>query len=115
MTRLRLLVTAAALATPALARAEQDAAKLAAAAQAVLRKNCARCHADGQAEGGFGFVLDARQLVARKKVVPGDAAKSRLFKRVQSGEMPPEDEKPRPTPEDVAAIKAWIDAGALNN
>jgi serine/threonine-protein kinase len=112
MTRLRLLVTAAALATPALARAEQDAAKLAAAAQAVLRKNCARCHADGQAEGGFGFVLDAKQLVERKKVVAGDAAKSRLFKKVQAGEMPPEDEKPRPTPEEVAALKAWIDAGA---
>jgi serine/threonine-protein kinase len=111
MTRPFLLWTAALLAA-APARADADPARLAAAARAALQKSCARCHADGQSEGGFGFVLDARQLVARKKVVAGDAAKSRLFKRVQSGEMPPEDEKPRPTPEEVAALKAWIDAGA---
>ena len=54
-------------------------------ARAALAKSCARCHAGGEAEGGFGFVLDAKQLVQRKKVVPGDAAKSRLFKRVQAG------------------------------
>jgi mono/diheme cytochrome c family protein len=110
MSRTCLILTAAFLAAPP-ARA-QDTARLAAAAQAALTKSCARCHAGGQAEGGFGFVLDARQLVARKKVVAGDAARSRLFKRVQAGEMPPEDEKPRPTPEEVAVIKAWIDAGA---
>lgn len=93
-------------------RGAEDATRLAAAAQAVLKKSCARCHADGQAEGGFGFVLDAKQLIERKKVVPGDAAKSRLFKKVEAGEMPPEDEKPRPTPEEIATLKSWIDAGA---
>jgi serine/threonine-protein kinase len=94
------------------AHAAQEPAKLAAAAQAVLAKCCARCHAGAQAEGGFGFVLDAKRLLERKKVIAGDAAKSRLFKKVQAGEMPPEDEKPRPTPDEVAALKAWIDAGA---
>src|SRR5262249_51638752 len=91
---------------------DQDSGRLAAAAKAILAKNCARCHAGGQAEGGFGFILDAKQLVERKKLIPGDAAKSRLFKKVQAGEMPPEDEKPRPTPEEIAMLKAWIDAGA---
>src|SRR5262249_19433172 len=85
---------------------------IASAAKAVLEKSCARCHANGQSEGGFGFVLDAQQLVERKKVIAGDSAKSRLFKKVQSGEMPPEDEKPRPTAGEIAALKAWIDAGA---
>src|SRR5262245_48679390 len=112
MFRPRLLLTAAFLAAAAPARADQDPAKLAAAAQAVLQKTCARCHAGGQSEGGFGFVLDVKQLVEKKKVVAGDAAKSRLFKKVQAGEMPPEDEKPRPTADEVAALKAWIDAGA---
>src|SRR4051812_38680041 len=111
MSRTPLLLTATLLAA-APARADQDSAGLAAAAQAVLARHCARCHAGGQAEGGFGFVLDARELVGRRKVRAGDAAKSRLFKRVQGGEMPPEDEKPRPTPEEVAALKVWIDAGA---
>src|SRR5262249_47297753 len=57
-------------------------------------------------------VLDARQLVERKKVIAGDATKSRLFKKVQAGEMPPEDEKARPTADEIAVLKAWIDAGA---
>src|SRR5262245_3690854 len=100
------------LLTAAPARADQAADRLAAAAKAVLEKSCARCHANGQAEGGFGFVLDAKQLVERKRVIAGNSAKSRLFKKVQSGEMPPEDEKPRPTADEIAALKAWIDAGA---
>jgi len=100
------------LLTAAPARADEAADRLAAAAKAVLEKTCARCHANGQAEGGFNFVLDAKQLVERKRVIAGDSAKSRLFKKVQSGEMPPEDEKPRPTADEIAALKAWIDAGA---
>src|SRR5262249_10849580 len=31
---------------------------------------------------------------------------------VQDGEMPPEEEKPRPTAEEISALKAWIDNGA---
>src|SRR5262245_52508772 len=112
MSRTHVLLTIAGLAVAASARADQDSARLAAAAKAVLTKSCARCHAGGQSEGGIGFILDAKQLVERKKVIAGDAAKSRLFKKVQAGEMPPEDEKPRPTPEEIAALKAWIDAGA---
>ena len=54
----------------------------------------------------------AKHLIERKKVVPGDAAKSRLFKKVEAGEMPPEDEKPRPTAEEINTLKSWIDAGA---
>jgi serine/threonine-protein kinase len=93
-------------------RADENSARIASAAKAVFEKACSRCHAGGQSEGGFGFVLDAKKLVEKKKVIAGDAAKSRLFKKVSSGEMPPEDEKPRPTPEEIAAIRAWIDAGA---
>src|SRR5687768_13357484 len=88
------------------------AGDIATAAKIALDRNCARCHANGQSEGGIGFLLDAKELVARKKVIPGDAAKSLLLKKVQSGEMPPEDEKPRPSAEEIAALKAWIDAGA---
>src|SRR5262249_8136508 len=96
----------------ATAHADQARDQLARAAEGVLQRNCARCHANGQAEGGFNFILDARQLVEKKKVVAGKSAESRLYKKVKAGEMPPEDEKPRPTPVDIAAIKAWIDAGA---
>src|SRR6478736_6676170 len=106
---LRFLLIAT-LIPPAFSTAQ--AVDIASAAKNALEKNCARCHANGQSEGGFGFALDAKELIARKKIVPGDAGKSLLFKKVQSGEMPPEDEKPRPTAEEIAALKAWIDAGA---
>jgi mono/diheme cytochrome c family protein len=87
--------------------------ELARKAQAVLQAACHRCHGqDGANEGGFSAVLDRDRLVAAKKVVPGDPSRSPLFKRVQSGEMPPEDEKPRPSPEDVAVLTRWIEAGA---
>src|SRR5207249_3022457 len=57
---------------------------------------------------------DLRQLINRKKVVPGQPAKSKLFRRLTSGDnpMPPEEEKPRPSKDDIAIVKQWIDMGA---
>ena len=78
---------------------------LAARARQVLQTYCHRCHGrDGSNEGGFNYVLDRDQLLRRKKVVPGDPGRSRLFRRLTSDDepMPPEDEKPRPGKEDVA-------------
>jgi formylglycine-generating enzyme required for sulfatase activity len=93
---------------------KDKATELAQKARRILRANCYRCHGqDGNVEGGFNFVLDRRQLVARRgMVVPGNPAKSRLFRRVRDGEMPPEEEKTRPTEDDAATLKAWIEAGA---
>jgi mono/diheme cytochrome c family protein len=94
------------------ALAEENAA-LAAKAKEILKTNCYRCHGqDGQVEGGLNYILDRQQLVARNKVAPADPMKSRLFKKVSSGEMPPEDEKPRPSAADIAVLKQWIEAGA---
>ncbi|HEY1377266.1 MAG TPA: hypothetical protein VGF55_10755, partial [Gemmataceae bacterium] len=56
--------------------------------------------------------LDVKQMVAKRKIRPDKAAESRLFKKVKAGEMPPEDEKPRPTPAEIDALEAWINAGA---
>src|SRR5262249_45056907 len=75
---------------------------------------CHRCHGhDGANEGGFNFVLDRQRLVNRKKIVPGDAANSKLYRRLVSNDdpMPPPDEKPRPTTDEISLIKKWIDAG----
>jgi tetratricopeptide (TPR) repeat protein len=59
-------------------------------------------------------VLDRERLISRKKLVPGDAGKSRLFRRLTSADdpMPPEGEKPRPAEAEVALLRRWIDAGA---
>jgi tetratricopeptide (TPR) repeat protein/mono/diheme cytochrome c family protein len=112
-----LLAAALAAGTIASAAAADEPDRVALARQAldVLKANCHRCHGqDGANEGGFNYVLDAAKLVARKKVVPGDAAKSKLYRRLVSADdpMPPEDEKVRPGKDDVALIKRWIDAGA---
>ena len=44
--------------------------------------------------------------------MPGDAAASKLYRRVAGGEMPPADETPRPDDTAVAVLKRWIDEGA---
>jgi mono/diheme cytochrome c family protein len=88
-----------------------DDAALAEQAQAVLRTYCHRCHGEnGAAEGGFNYILDREKLIARKKAIPGQAERSKLFRRMSEGEMPPEGENPRPTAADVAVVKRWIDA-----
>ncbi len=56
--------------------------------------------------------MDRQRLVAGKKIVPGDSAQSRLYKKLKKDEMPPEDEKPRPSQEDIGVIRQWIEGGA---
>jgi tetratricopeptide (TPR) repeat protein len=94
---------------------EADKATLARKAQDVLRTHCYRCHGqNGVAEGGLNYVTDLGKMVTRDKVVPGDARRSRIYKRLVSTDnpMPPDDEKARPSTADVALIKQWIEAGA---
>jgi WD40 repeat protein len=83
-------------------------------AREVLQTHCYRCHGkDGAVEGGMNYILDRDKLVARKKVAPGDAAGSPLFKRVAAGKMPPPSEKVRPSEADIAVLKQWISEGAV--
>ncbi len=85
-------------------------------AHEILEKNCYRCHGkDGSVEGGFNYVLDHSQLVTRRRMlVPSKPDESKLWRRIKSGEMPPEDEKPRPSDEDVAVLRRWIAEGAAD-
>ncbi|QJW93403.1 c-type cytochrome domain-containing protein [Frigoriglobus tundricola] len=86
-------------------------ADLAKKAKAVLEKSCHSCHGEnGTVEGGFGYVMDRQQLVSRKRVLPGDPSKSKLFHRVESGDMPPDGKAL--AKDDVAILKKWIAAGA---
>src|SRR5262245_52204241 len=85
---------------------------LPAQARAVLTKHCYRCHGEnGKAVAGV-FVLQRDRLVARKKLIPGDPAKSRLLASIADGEMPPAEEKARPTTEEIAILRKWIADGA---
>ncbi len=89
--------------------------KLPEQARDLLQKHCARCHAPGGTiKGGFDYVLQPDLLTARSKLVPGKAADSELFKLVRDGDMPPRKEKVRPTPEELAVLRDWIDGGATD-
>jgi mono/diheme cytochrome c family protein len=93
--------------------AAPESRDLARQAQAILKANCHRCHGqEGAVEGGFNYLLDLGKLVVRKKVLPGNAEQSPLYKRVAAGKMPPPGEQPRPSAADLAVIKQWIDTGA---
>lgn len=75
----------------------------------VLVPNCVFCHNSGFALGGVSFA-DYNATVSR--ISKGNSANSRLYTVIQSGRMPPSG--PMPAGQ-LAAIKAWIDAGGLNN
>jgi WD40 repeat protein/mono/diheme cytochrome c family protein len=94
-------------------RADEPNADLARRAHAVLETNCWRCHGkDGNVEGGMNYILDRERLVARRKLIPGKPDESPLYKRVAAGKMPPPGEHPRPSADDVALLRQWIEAGA---
>jgi serine/threonine-protein kinase len=93
---------------------DSAAARLSQQVRAIFEADCFRCHGqDDYAEAGV-YVLDRDKLIARQKIVPGDADQSRLYQRITSAKrpMPPEDEEPRPGADDIARIKEWITGGA---
>ncbi|GBD36996.1 hypothetical protein HRbin36_02126 [bacterium HR36] len=91
----------------------EAATVLAKQAQRILESYCHTCHGqNGAAEGGFNYATDLQRLIQRRKVIPGRAEESPLFRRVASGKMPPPDVSRRPTAEEIAFLRRWIEAGA---
>src|SRR5256885_17117817 len=86
--------------------------------QPILREHCIECH--GPSQQVRGLRLDRRRDAMPNRVgangariVPGNSARSSLYRRVsatQSGaQMPPSGPLP---PEQINLIRAWIDQGA---
>ncbi|WP_145048140.1 DUF1549 domain-containing protein [Lignipirellula cremea] len=80
----------------------------------ILTKNCMGCHGGLRKHGG----LDLRTVPAMlaggdsgPAIVAGNAAKSDLWAKIASDEMPEGDDREKLTAEEKATIKAWIDAG----
>jgi mono/diheme cytochrome c family protein len=94
------------------ARAEDR--PLAEKARAILASHCGACHGPGgSGKGGFAFVLDRDRLVSRDFIRPGKPAESPLWQRVEQKEMPPaSSKKPRPTAEELAVLRQWIESQA---
>jgi len=77
----------------------------------LLTEHCHRCHgADGANEGGLNFLLDRRRLVASGLVVPGEPKKSKLYQRIEAGEMPADGESLPAKEQDL--VRTWIAEGA---
>jgi len=96
-------------------------------ARAILTENCSGCHAPPASMGSFQSILDFPRLVTlvsntvidpetgdpMRLVVPGDPDRSRVYRRVAGGEMPPRRDAslpqlPRPTLSDVSVLRTWI-------
>jgi cytochrome c553 len=85
--------------------------------QPVLEKHCLSCHGETMQSGRFD--LRTRDSVLKGgarggDVVPGDAAGSRLYRRIAGLERPAMPAQAEPlSANEIAAIKAWIDQGAM--
>ena len=89
-------------------------------ARAVFQARCVRCHGGMEKRGG----LDLRTVASRLKggksgpaLVPGKPEESLLYKRIVSGQMPPDKMAKDlavelPTDAETDKIRAWIAAGA---
>ncbi|HEY1067562.1 MAG TPA: c-type cytochrome domain-containing protein, partial [Pirellulales bacterium] len=83
----------------------------------VFRKYCLGCHDAENAEGGLVMEPFEKLLAGGENgaaLAPGSAERSRLFRLVtgkSEPKMPPEDSA-APTPDEIALLGRWIDAGA---
>ncbi|HLK91037.1 MAG TPA: hypothetical protein VKZ18_14150, partial [Polyangia bacterium] len=72
------------------------------------------CHNPGS-QHNVAFSTQANAYNSIKSLVtPGNGAGSSFYRTVNGGGMPPPGST-KPPAANIAAIKAWIDAGALNN
>jgi hypothetical protein len=86
--------------------------------QPLLRTNCYGCHSASLQSGNFRLdrrrdSMPNRVGANNARIVPGNSATSRLYRRVAGGEaglqMPPTGAL---RPEEITTIKTWIDQGA---
>ena len=86
--------------------------------QPILRKNCYGCHGPAMQQSGLRLDDAATALkggYSGAAILPGDSVGSALMQRVEGAKgfpvMPPGGKRLKP--EEVAALKQWIDAGAV--
>ena len=81
----------------------------------IFTNNCTSCHMYGNASGGLNLTSYSGVMTnsnSGASVVPGDHANSLLWQKVNSGQMPPQN-NPDLTSDEVDLIAQWIDEGAL--
>src|SRR5580704_4859475 len=88
----------------------------------ILASHCLKCHGPDDEARKAGLRLDARGLAIKelkdgnRAIIPGDAAKSELIRRVASSDvdyaMPPGKAAKRLTPNEIETLRRWIQSGA---
>jgi len=79
--------------------------------QSILNVNCGSCHSNGVAFGDMGFILDANELIASGKIIPGNKEDSQIFVRMQQQSMPPAFiREQRPTFGQIDLVGEFIDS-----
>lgn len=72
----------------------------------IIKANCYSCHDDGKAKGDLSLEIFKTKNDVRRYYKISE----QVFKKVLTGEMPPENSKKRPSKEDRALITSWIRA-----
>ena len=94
----------------------EDAAMATMAVFELFESKCNDCHGAQltRPKGKFGYTMDLKRVAANEDfIVPGDPAKSELFRLVNEDEMPGKDSKEGPaTAAEKLALHRWILAGA---
>ncbi|HEY8551661.1 MAG TPA: DUF1592 domain-containing protein [Vicinamibacterales bacterium] len=70
-----------------------------------LEENCVSCHGNRRQKGGLNL-----QAYKSIEEVTRDADRwEEVIRKVRDGEMPPEEEEPRPDPDQIAAMTAFVE------
>src|SRR3954465_15120518 len=117
MKRFLCITVVFALAAPVLAA---DAAPKATYSQvrAIFAQHCLSCHDSKEQEGSL--ILETHQSLMKggdsgAVIVPGKAGESLLVQQIEHAKkpfMPPPKKGDKLSPQEIATIRAWIDAGA---
>ena len=105
----RLAFVVLCLAGPATPSSAEDPAGR---AREVLADRCLSCHSPDPKKGGLDLTRRASLLAGGEggpAIAPGKPGASLLIEKLEAGEMPP---GRRLAPEDLAAFRAWVEAGA---
>src|SRR5438876_5684290 len=86
--------------------------------RAIFAQHCFSCHDSKEQEGGL--ILETHQSLLKggddgPVLVPGKSAESLLVKQIEHTKkpfMPPPKKGDKLSPQEIAVIRAWIDAGA---
>jgi len=86
--------------------------------RAIFAQHCFSCHDSKEQEGGL--ILETHQSLLKggddgTVIVPGKASESLLVQQIEHAKkpfMPPPKKGDKLSPQEIAVIRAWIDAGA---